>query len=322
MATIIKKPKGYEVQVCVNGVRRSKTVATKKLAQNWGAQLEWELSSQLKDGVSQTHVLRDVFDRYLEEVSESKLGARWETIRLKKFCTYPLADIKLSELRREHIEQWIQSRLQTVKSSSVNRELNLLSHCLTEARRWRWMVDNPMKDLKRPKDPPHRDRRISQAEIDTMLICLNYPLEGPLDQKQQRVAAAFLLAIETAMRAGEICSIEQDNVDLERRVVHLARTKNGTARDVPLTSTAVEILKRVDCHFDLAPGSLSSIFLRAVRRSGIEDLTFHDTRHEAITRLAKKLDILELARAVGHRDIKMLRIYYNETAEEIAKKLD
>ena len=48
---------------------------------------------------------------------------------------------------------------------------------------------------------------------------------------------------------------------------------------------------------------------------------FHDTRHEAITRLAKRLDVLELARVVGHRDPRSLTIYYNETAEQLAKKL-
>ena len=53
----------------------------------------------------------------------------------------------------------------------------------------------------------------------------------------------------------------------------------------------------------------------------IKDLHFHDTRHEAVTRLAKKLDVLELARQVGHRDINMLRIYYNQPASERAKKL-
>jgi integrase len=50
-------------------------------------------------------------------------------------------------------------------------------------------------------------------------------------------------------------------------------------------------------------------------------LTFHDTRHEAITRLAAKLNVLDLARMVGHRDIKQLQVYYNAPAEEIAMRL-
>jgi integrase len=54
----------------------------------------------------------------------------------------------------------------------------------------------------------------------------------------------------------------------------------------------------------------------------IVDLHWHDTRHTAITRLAKKLNVLELARIVGHKDLRNLQIYYNESAEELAKKLD
>ena len=59
------------------------------------------------------------------------------------------------------------------------------------------------------------------------------------------------------------------------------------------------------------------------RKAGLADadLHFHDARHEGITRLAAVLSVLELARAVGHRDLRMLQTYYNESAEDIAKKL-
>jgi integrase len=53
----------------------------------------------------------------------------------------------------------------------------------------------------------------------------------------------------------------------------------------------------------------------------IKDMTFHDTRHEAITRLAKKMDAVALARTVGHRNLNQLLIYYNESAADLAKRL-
>ena len=65
----------------------------------------------------------------------------------------------------------------------------------------------------------------------------------------------------------------------------------------------------------------STLFSRARIRAKIEDLTFHDSRHDAITRLAQKLNVLQLARMVGHRDIRSLQTYYNETAESMAKLL-
>jgi integrase len=74
--------------------------------------------------------------------------------------------------------------------------------------------------------------------------------------------------------------------------------------------------------FGLTTASLDALFRKARANSLIEGMTFHDTRHEAITRLAKKLNVLELARMVGHRDLRMLQIYYNETASQLAERLD
>jgi integrase len=65
----------------------------------------------------------------------------------------------------------------------------------------------------------------------------------------------------------------------------------------------------------------STLFRRARMRAKIDDLTFHDSRHDAITRLAQKLNVLQLARMVGHRDIRSLQTYYNETAESMARLL-
>lgn len=329
MATYRKVGDKWKVEVCVAGKRKSKTLPTKAEVRSWAAKMEVELSlpvaaTQLPGQCT----LGDVFTRYADEISEHKKGARWEVIRLKKFGSDPLVELLLQDLTREHFEDWRDRRLQDVKPSSVNRELNLISHCLTQARRWRLMDHNPLTDLKRPKNPPHRDRRILDGEITSIITKLNYSASAPVEFQQQRVAIAFLFAIETAMRAGEICALEARYIDLAARTAHLPDTKNGLPRTVPLSSAAVALLEQlkpwpeVGGVFWLASGVLSSLFKRAVDAVGIPNLTFHDSRHEAITRLAKKLDVLKLARMVGHRDIKQLMTYYNETAAELAKLLD
>lgn len=128
------------------------------------------------------------------------------------------------------------------------------------------------------------------------------------------------------MRAGEICSLANDKVNGSGAT--LSDTKNGTRRDVPLSRRATELFcflperKKDESLFDLTPSSLDANYRKIRAAAGIEGLNFHDTRHEAITRLASKLNLLELGRAVGHRDLKMLQIYYNETAENVALKLD
>lgn len=327
MATFRKIGDRWSAEVYVNGIRKSKRHDTKAQAKSWAAQTEFELG-QMVDGVSTTHTLLDVFKRYAEEISETKKGAQWEIVRLKMFERFSISNVRLVDLRREHFESYIFERSKSVKPSSINRELNLISHSLTQARRWRLMTHNPMEDLKRPKDPPHRERRISQHEIDTILVALNYDERFPVVQQQQKVAVAFLLAIETAMRAGEICSLQSKHVNFAQRTAFLPDTKNGRSRAVPLSQEAIRLLKRVDpwgddgTVFNMASSTLSTLYKRAVDRTEIVDLTFHDTRHEAITRLAGKLDVLDLARMVGHRDIKQLMTYYNKSACELASLLD
>lgn len=102
--------------------------------------------------------------------------------------------------------------------------------------------------------------------------------------------------------------------------------KNGVRRDVPLSTRAPELLALFPDSgeaplFGISTASLDALFRKARERSSIEGLTFHDSRHAAITRLAKNLNVLDLARMVGHRDLRMLQIYYNESAEDMEAKL-
>tara|TARA_Y100000310_G_C20662915_1_gene805778 strand:- start:2089 stop:2469 length:381 start_codon:yes stop_codon:yes gene_type:complete len=126
------------------------------------------------------------------------------------------------------------------------------------------------------------------------------------------------------MRAGEIAGLTRKAVDLSRRVAHLPKTKNGTARSVPLSSEAVkliEALPEADPILGLTARELD-VRWRALRdRAGVKGLVFHDSRAFATGRLAKKVDVLTLARITGHKDVRMLMTYYRISAEEIAKML-
>lgn len=309
----------------VGGQRRSKTFDTKRLAQAWVAEMV------TKDtGVALLNsTLADLSARYQREVSEAKKGARWEMIRLEMYeRDYPkLFARKLSSIQREDIEQLIDDRLKQVKPSTVNRDLNLIANLLTQARRWRMMTHNPMADIKRPKDPPPRDRRISQEEIDRLLVALDHVDGAQPKTQRQKVATAFLIALETAMRQGEICKVTWDDVHLDERYVFLPHTitKTGVQRNVPLSKEAVRLIgtlpKEKEEMLGVSAGVVSTMFRKAVADSAIDNLTFHDSRHEATTRLAQKLPVLDLARVTGHRDIKQLMTYYNKDARELADLL-
>ena len=323
--TYTKRGNRVRAEVMVGGQRKSKTFDTKRLAQAWVAEMV------TKDtGVALLNsTLADLSARYEREVSEAKKGARWEMIRLEMYeREYPkLFARKLSSIQREDIEQLIDDRLKQVKPSTVNRDLNLIANLFTQARRWRMMTHNPMADIKRPKDPPPRDRRISQEEIDRLLVALDHVDGAQPRTQRQKVATAFLIALETAMRQGEICKVTWDDVHLDERYVFLPHTitKTGVQRNVPLSKEAVRLIgtlpREKEEMLGVSAGVVSTMFRRAVADSAIDNLTFHDSRHEATTRLAQKLPVLDLARVTGHRDIKQLMTYYNKDARELADLL-
>lgn len=331
MASFKKDGNVWRVQIYVKGIRDSGTFTTKAQAQAWAGMRETELRSQKATGIVAGKTCRDAFERYEKEVSRTKRGFRWEALRLTAMANtvvggVTFGDVKLSELTSDFLGQWRDLRIKTVKGSTVNRDLNLLSHVfITAKREWGWIAESPTADVRRPKNPIPRDRRISSDEVDRLCLALGFADE-PVRTKNQAVAVAFLFAIETAMRAGEICGLLPGSIS--GRVAHLPMTKNGTKRDVPLSTRAVELLSFLpnpedgEPLFGLASASLDALFRKARGNCLIEGMTFHDTRHEAITRLAKKLNVLELARMVGHRDLRMLQIYYNETADQLAQRLD
>jgi integrase len=319
----------WQHRVMVKGIRTSGTFDTKAAALAWEAEQRTAKSGRLATGKT----CKDAFDRYEREVSGAKDGSRWESLRLRAFGKTALGQVSMSEVNASHIAAWRDARLkdgngrkvdeveQRISGSTVNREMNLLSNVFTIARKeWKWISESPTSDAKRPKESEPRFRRITPAEIDEMCVALGW-CERPPVTKQQSVAAAFLFAIETAMRAGEICWLHAGAVT--GRVVHLPPevTKNGTFRDVPLSPRALAILKLCPDGFGITTATLDAMFRKYRNKTTITGLTFHDTRHEAITRLAKKLHVLDLARMTGHKDIKKLMIYYNEAAEDIADKL-
>ncbi|MDE4918138.1 integrase [Cupriavidus metallidurans] len=333
MASFQKIGKGWRVQLDVKGQRESRSFPNKALAQEWADRRQAELRSIQSGQGSKTFTVGHVLDDYQRKISPTKRGERWEKLRLEligkiKVEGRQLRDIRLAELRSTHIAAWRDARLRDVSGSSVSREMTLLSHALDVARReWAWLVHDPMKDVRRPPENPPRDRLIAETEIEKIITALGYQEGVPVALPSQRVAVAFLLAIETAMRSGEMLGLTSRSVDFERRVAHLPMTKNGGARNVPLSTRAVTLLKMLpevdggDPLFNLSAASRDALFRKAKEKAGIAGLTFHDTRHEAITRLAKKLQPLDLARMTGHTNLQELMTYYNESAASIAQRL-
>jgi integrase len=161
---------------------------------------------------------------------------------------------------------------------------------------------------------------ISDKSISLFLASIPYNPKDKPSSVSDRVALAFLFAIETGMRAGEICGLTR--ADITSKVATLKQTKNGKPRKVPLSQEALRILALLDDDlFGMTSQRLDGMF-RKLRDAGSFEFRFHDTRHTAVTRLAKKLDVMVLAKVIGHSDPRQLMKYYHPDEESLADLLD
>lgn len=307
MASIDKRNDKWRAEVCIDRKRKAKTFLTKKEAVAWA-------NEQEAGGFLPNKTLRDAIKRYMP-IAEKHKGSQSELSRLRHLETSKLGDIPLERITPAKLSEYRDERLKEVAPVSVRRELIILSAMFEVAvNEWQWLRDNPCKTVKKPVPAPARRRGVSQEEIDTICANLNAMRVG------KQVADMFLLAIETGMRLGELLSLRWS--DVAEKKVSLRATKNGDIRHVPLSEKAREIIKRrsgidKECVFTLSQHVASQTF----RRATINGCHFHDSRSEAVTRLSKRLDVLTLARVIGHRDLKSLMMYYKVSADDIADML-
>lgn len=327
MASYRRYGAGWRAEVSKLGIRESATFPTKREAQEWAVNRELEITTS-KTGKVTRATLKEVMERYAKDISPSKPGHRWELVRIGAISKDKIAAMVMQDIQAKDLAAWRDRRLEEVKPSSVLRDIGLLLPIWTQARKAEWLyTDNdPWEGVTRPKKGKPRTTIFTQAQVDKIVSALGYTAGQPPKTRQQ-AAVALLLSLETAMRAGEIVGLTWQHVHPEKRLVHLPETKNGDARDVPLSSRAAELLEcmrgvddvRV---FTLTPALLDAYYRQGRTLAGVDGVTFHDARATAITRLSKRLDILELARMVGHRDPRSLMVYYRKSATDIAAKLD
>jgi len=305
-----------------NRVRMSNTLPTKAEAIAWAARVAQEpVSGSAPPGTTVADLLR----RYAREVSPSKHGKRWEEFRLEALARGALGSVKLADLRPQHMADWRDTRLKEVAAGSVLREWVLLSAVFHRARKeWEWLKASPLTNVERPEPPEPRTRRVTDDEAARLYHACGYSFDQPPLTLQAKVGAAFRFALANAMRAGEIVGLRP--ADITGRVAKVDG-KTGK-RDVPLMPEALSVLQQMlslkHPHiFGLTSRQLDSLFRKATKRAMLEDLHFHDSRAEALTRLAaRKVDVMTLARISGHKDIALLhRVYYRESAEDIAARL-
>ena len=308
MATYRKRGDSWRVEVALKGIRRSATRKSKSEAIAWAHQQESEILAGERGDIP-NKVFSEALDRYAETVSTHKKGAKWELVRINLIKRDRIASVRLKDLDATHVSDWRDRRLLDVSGASVNREKNLLSHvCTIAVKEWRWLKVNPFIGVRMPPKGKPRTRLMTDEERERLSQFANTEI-----YKEVLRMADF--AVETGMRASEICGLSQ----VVGKVAILPDTKNGERREVPLSDKALSLWNQGT--FNMTPQRLDVHWRNLCKAAGIYGLHFHDLRHLAATRLSKKLNVLQMCRMFGWKDPRHALIYFNESAEEMAGKL-
>ena len=311
----IREHKGkWRAEVEKMGVRKSAVWETKAQAAAWAKKVEAELFA----GVIGAKSFGDAVAKYLAEVSINKRGARWEELRATKMLGY--FDKPLKAITSADIAAWRDARLKTVSPSTVVREAHLLHHIFDVAiKEWGWLDNTPMATVKMPKHEPPRYQVWGWRDIRRVARYLGYVTGAKPTTRSQEVALAFLVSLRTAMRAGEVLQVNP--ASLSGRVVTLTDTKTDKRAQVPLTRQGLRLCSQVH-GWTISSAVLDTLFRRARDATLSGNLRFHDARATALTHMARKMDVMTLARISRHKDLKLLlNVYYRETPEQIAARL-
>lgn len=299
----------------------SRTFRTQADAEAWARKQESEIERGIwRDAAeAESTTLAECLGRYIEEWVPRKSDPARERSHVNALRILPLARRSMARIRSADVaaarDAW---KADGHAPATIVRRLAVLSRVFNLARR-EWNMEslvNPVEFVSKPRVSNARSRRVTNDEVESICTATGSTELGSL----------IRLAVETAMRRGELCSLRWEHVDLRACTAYLPHTKNGDSRTVPLSSRAIGALRilprRIDGRiFGLKPDSVTQAFDRACHRAGLDGLHFHDLRHEATSRLADLLQAHELAKVTGHKDMRMVLRYYHPRASDLAKKL-
>jgi integrase len=326
MASIRQRGSKWQARVIRKGFPDEvRSFDTKQEAQKWARVIETSIDKGIHHslGSAKDVLLFDVLERYVCEVTPTKRGAKREAENIRFVQRHKIAAYSMAFLTPAVIAAYRDERLRTVSAGTIIRELVILSSVINHARReWSLPINNPCEMVRKPPTPPGRNRLLTHEEEARLLEALQ-----PKGRRSPWMAPLVLLALETAMRRGELLRLRWSDINLDSRIAILRMTKNGTSRKVPLSTKATAVLRSIpkgkdDRIFQLTDMGMEAAFRKACSRADIKNLHFHDLRHTATSRLAEKLpNVIELAAVTGHQTIQMLKRYYHPAAELLARKL-
>jgi len=309
MSTIRKRGKKYQVQIRLEGQKKTKTFNHLKLAKKWSIYYENKilLGNHLQT-LNKNLSLRDLINKYLKEITPLKKGKDREQQRLSRLLKEDLVNHKVYKLNTKDFIEFKNIRIKD-GNRTCRYDLALLHHIYNTAiKQWCYPIThNPLSNIPKPKCNPPRERRLKPGEYERLKIASS-------ETKVWYLWPIIDFAIETGMRRSEILNMKWEHLGLDNKRVLLPMTKNGSSRWVPLSEKAIKILKNVPSStehvFPITDVALRQSWERLRNRANLIDFTFHDLRHEAISRMFEKgLNVPEVASISGHKTASQLFRY-------------
>lgn len=317
------RKRGYPEQVC--------TFNTKAEAEAWARRVESEMDRgafAVGQAEADRTTLGEALERYWIEIASKKRYPEKERWQINRWLKHPHSKCFLGRLRGADLAKYRDDRRAQGKAENTIRiELAVISH-LYEIARKEWGMEglpNPIKNIRMPKGSRERDRRLEAGEYERIAAALD-------GSENIWARPVFDFAIETALRQGMLFKLKWSWVDLERRIIHVPPECRGADNKcvpatLPLSTRAAAVLQALPRSIDgrVFPTSQNAavcVWKRALRRLGIDNLRWHDLRHEAASRLFEKgLNPFEVAAITGHKTLNTLRRYTHLRAENLLEKL-
>ena len=223
MASIRKRGRGYHVQIRKNGYQTvTHTLSSLSLARKWAAGVEADMERHLYIEVSEQTTLLSLLIRYQDQVIPLHKGSKSEQYRIQHLKKH-LGHLRLIHLSPHEVSKYRDIRLETVSPASLKRELVILSRVLTVAERdWGICIPkNPIPLVSLPKVDKGRTRRLEKGEQECLI-------------DNSEMGRIITLALETAMRRGEILNIKKSHINFSLCTLLIPTTKTDQPRTIPL----------------------------------------------------------------------------------------
>jgi len=303
----------------VNGKQVRKTTGTDK--KELAKKVYYKVQTQIAEGkwFEAQKAKSILFSKMVEKYMKRHAKKR-DIYAVKRFLPV-FGHYAISEITTEMCAEYREERLKTVSPSCVYAELGLMRRMFNVARReWKWTKENPVADLSFAVGNSNaRDRWLTHEEEEALMAASGRP---------KWLRSMLIVALHSGMRRGEILALRWQDIDFNRGILTVHKSKNKEKRGIPLTERLQETLKAlkeetkvIDISGRVFPISASSVrqaFVRACEKAGVEDFRFHDLRHTFATRLVQGgIDLYRVQRLLGHKSITMTMRYAHHHPESL-----